>query len=1038
MSTKNLLFTFLLFLSSINLFAGTPSGGLITYKYLGNDKYEITAKWYRDCRGIPQSSYGLTMRCASTGTTKSLTPTVISYTDITPLCKTAGKFCNPSNTTVSVSGPAYEEHKLMDTIDFAGSESSFKSCCKIQFGMGLCCRAGGITTGAAGNDFWVYSTLDLCNASGNSSPEFIYNPHLIGISNQITKWDFGAVDSKDGDSLSYSLINPKTSWTGLTTWTGSFNAKEPFSVYYPSGYDKSNGPNPNAPTPIGIYLDPVSGMLTFVPVNNTETSVLAVSVKEWRKDSKGKYIEIGEVVLDNSVIIQSGPNNFIPTIQGSHNISICEGELFQQTFATFDKPVKLSSGTINNDTVMINKWVTDIKGASIKKDSTTTKQEALVFSWTPSKSNIRTAPYILKIAISDNNCPYVGESVEEFKITVYPKVIFNASKKKLSESDYEVSVKITNPLSNSFFTSSVKTNQPYDTRSFYYKSNHKLNSDLLTDTLVFRKNGTYILNRNYISPVPCNNITTSDTIIITGLSEVKLSKSTDTILCKNAISGLTAITTNVKRPVTYTWKSKGFTSTDTLGYLNKVFTGTDTVLVSIVDALGRRNSTYVNISVTNLPKISGGNDVTTCPGDDAVIIGSNLGSDTLSWRWELNGQISSMDDTLRTSNNGNYALIGTNRFGCIAIDSVKVFNYKPLKVGLISGTYCQNQNVLKQVDLFGNNPNPNRFTNLQWNLYKTLKKLSGASNNWYDLLVDTDPGFKLNYNFYIDKNRVYITGTYKDSLILEVIATDSNGCKSKASSTIRIIVMPEIDLNFKTFSFCSDDSLNLNNTVATDGDVKWMAEDKSTFENWPVKGEIKNGKLNYSNFKPSGGVYFVKLLSSHEKCISKDSLSVTVLQVPKPQIETITYYDSIRFNDKSLYSNGRKWYFNNIYQGNGPSLKLRKLEANNATIRLDLNNGDCFSDTSFSINTASIAAINNSKISVYPNPVNSILSIDGLPQNAKTQFQILDFQGRIVSTGNFTGNLGVVNVEALSSGLYQVVLNVNGQIVSRKFSKLSE
>ena len=47
-----LLFLFVMF-SFLNVQASHMMGADISYKCLGNGKYKITAKVYRDCRGIP-------------------------------------------------------------------------------------------------------------------------------------------------------------------------------------------------------------------------------------------------------------------------------------------------------------------------------------------------------------------------------------------------------------------------------------------------------------------------------------------------------------------------------------------------------------------------------------------------------------------------------------------------------------------------------------------------------------------------------------------------------------------------------------------------------------------------------------------------------------------------------------------------------------------------------------------------------------------------------------------------------------------------
>lgn len=81
------------------------------------------------------------------------------------------------------------------------------------------------------------------------------------------------------------------------------------------------------------------------------------------------------------------------------------------------------------------------------------------------------------------------------------------------------------------------------------------------DTIVFKKNGTYVINTSFISETECNSTTVQDTIKISNILELNLGIDaqgiyTDTSLCQNLKARLTAKVINAKRPVTYNWKTK--------------------------------------------------------------------------------------------------------------------------------------------------------------------------------------------------------------------------------------------------------------------------------------------------------------------------------------------------------------------------------------------------------------------------------------------------------------------------------------------------
>ncbi|MDC0561893.1 hypothetical protein OAP07_07475, partial [Bacteroidia bacterium] len=61
-------------------------GADITYRCIDTLKFEITLKWYRDCRGISLNGGGsLTIRCTSGGS-RTATLTLKSIREITPVC----------------------------------------------------------------------------------------------------------------------------------------------------------------------------------------------------------------------------------------------------------------------------------------------------------------------------------------------------------------------------------------------------------------------------------------------------------------------------------------------------------------------------------------------------------------------------------------------------------------------------------------------------------------------------------------------------------------------------------------------------------------------------------------------------------------------------------------------------------------------------------------------------------------------------------------------------------------------------------------
>jgi hypothetical protein len=185
---------------------------------LGKGKYKITAKIYRDCRGISfnSPSFGVFAGtnggngCGSSGMSISRT----GIRDVTPRCSTASSPCSPQNTYGT--GEGIEEHTYEVTVDFNASPlSGFvnkSTCCEVTFYIGQCCRNGAITTGPSGNDFYTTCMINICNIKKttnkcNSSPTLSNAPIGFLCCNQAYYFNNGAIDTVDYDSFSYGLTN---------------------------------------------------------------------------------------------------------------------------------------------------------------------------------------------------------------------------------------------------------------------------------------------------------------------------------------------------------------------------------------------------------------------------------------------------------------------------------------------------------------------------------------------------------------------------------------------------------------------------------------------------------------------------------------------------------------------------------------------------------------------------------------------------------------------------------------------------------------
>lgn len=327
-------------------------GAQITYKSVGKYKYEVYFDFFRDCRGIPFSTPSCSVIDTKGGTIySSVTLTLVSITDITPTCITAAKQCYPANKT---SGNGVEKHSYKATIDLTTAAKN--GTCQVQIGAGQCCRNGAITTGASGQDFWVWSMVDLCKWYKNSSPLFYSDPILQLYCNQPQYFNMAARDFIDNDSLVYEFVDPMQSWSSKTSWSGGKSSSSPISDYWPSGYNKSKGPNPLNNPPIGTYLNRSTGQLIFTTTDCSESTIAAMRISEYHKDSAtGKYVLVGYVTKDMQYNSISGVSNKTPYITGPDNIYFVDSIESKYHYNSSDNVIIPKTGfPVLNDTIQLS------------------------------------------------------------------------------------------------------------------------------------------------------------------------------------------------------------------------------------------------------------------------------------------------------------------------------------------------------------------------------------------------------------------------------------------------------------------------------------------------------------------------------------------------------------------------------------------------------------------------------------------------------------------------------------------------------------
>ena len=681
-----LFFVLTLSLSNISK-ASHMMGGDMSYQCLGNGKYKITAKIYRDCRGISFSgpSFGVFAGtnggngCGSSGLSISRT----GIKDVTPRCSTANSPCSPQNTYGT--GEGIEEHTYEVTVDFTKSPlSGFvnkSTCCEVTFYIGQCCRNGAITTGPSGNDFYTTCMINICNIKKttnkcNSSPTLSNAPIGFLCCNQAYYFNNGAIDTVDYDSFSYGLTN---GISGLPNSSVSYSS--PFTPrYFMTPYcipptSITCTPNPKTNPPRGLFFDTSSGDIILTPTKCDEVAIAVITITEWRKDSaSGKFIMIGRTRRDMQLIVKDDCGyNKAPTLLGPYNWKVCEGETLKfkvesddETFTPYQKVP---------DTTNL-KWNKGIPGATFKLANRVDwpeKRKAFAnFEWTPSVGMASDIAYSFSVTVTDDHCPKPSQAIRGFKVKVNPRAFSIRKYTSLKCGKFAMAASVGASFKGApQFKWSVRDSLG---KSEIYYSTKK------SDTMTFYRGGKYIIVHTVNNSDNCPTIY-RDTVIIPDPPQVVMADA-DTFACFGTTMKLNADILIGKSPFQYywtrimkdtgskaAWKSETHISGDTFQSLSIPNMNRDsTVRIRITDGDGCIFYDTATIYNKPLPLVGIGPDQRICTYEIATFDAQN--ADTVKYKW-------STGDTTRifkTNLKGTYWVqVMETKWKCLQYDTAIVF-----------------------------------------------------------------------------------------------------------------------------------------------------------------------------------------------------------------------------------------------------------------------------------------------------------------------------------------------------------------------------
>jgi hypothetical protein len=354
MLKRSFLLSCIVFLLFSKAIASHLMGGEITWDCQGGGQYVFTMKLYRDCNGATVPST-VSLDVANYLPATSITLNLVSQTDISPVCNSAG----PSITCANAMGmPGWPSSST--PIPGAVQETVYRSGLITLNGVPPpsgwvftytgCCRNGSITNlqSPASYGYTMRAIMYSYNGQNagpcfDSSPKFLEFPSTVICQGESFTYNHNAYDP-DLDSLHYSWAAP------LDDFTVAYNPpSNPVTVPFSTTYDYLNPLPGTAQNSMNIpaAINPATGEISFTSYTQGNF-VTVVKVESWKCGQLASEIfrEIQIVILPCGV-------NTSPTVTfSSYEDTVQVGAIVNFTVIVSD-PDLLSDG-VTPQTLTIN------------------------------------------------------------------------------------------------------------------------------------------------------------------------------------------------------------------------------------------------------------------------------------------------------------------------------------------------------------------------------------------------------------------------------------------------------------------------------------------------------------------------------------------------------------------------------------------------------------------------------------------------------------------------------------------------------------
>lgn len=380
--------------------ASHAMGADMTFKCLGNNQYEVTLQFYRDCAGVSAPTSASVTATSSCGQSISLVLTrdpIYSALEVTPLCPAMRK-CSRCNVPLPAAcmGVMYPG---VEVYTYRGVVTLPYPCHDWRIAYNLCCRNNAISNLQSPSSQTMYLDILINNMDTLcvSSPSFAQLPTPYICNNEPYNYNHSVTyASNPGDSIVYELVQARTAGSTPINFTPPRTATDPM------------------PTVTGLSFNQINGQLFLIP-NTIGHYVMVVRVSVYRNG-----ILISQVHRDIQVVVIDCPG--LPSqvqlsdyqnvggggyVRAPFSVGVCPGNTL-----TFDV---YGTTTPPADSVwMSSNFTNAFPGATFVVNG---HNPAIgTFSWTPTGSDIGSHYFV--VTAWDNNCPVSGYTSRAYEIVV--------------------------------------------------------------------------------------------------------------------------------------------------------------------------------------------------------------------------------------------------------------------------------------------------------------------------------------------------------------------------------------------------------------------------------------------------------------------------------------------------------------------------------------------------------------------------------------------------------------------------------------------